>query len=50
MIAEGVERKEQVDFLREVGCFKIQGFLFDKPLPLEEFEKRLVQVTYNSIK
>lgn len=41
VIAEGVERKEQIEFLRGIGCSTVQGYLYDKPLPLEEFEKRL---------
>ncbi len=40
-IAEGVETIEQVNLLKEYNCFLAQGFYFDKPLPVEEFEKRL---------
>ena len=40
-IAEGVETKQQVNVLRENHCDLAQGFFFDKPLPVEEFEKRL---------
>lgn len=39
--AEGVETKEQYDFLRESGCDKVQGFYFSTPLPADIFEKRL---------
>lgn len=38
-IAEGVETKEQLSFLRTCNCKSIQGFLFSKPLPEEEFIK-----------
>ncbi len=38
VIAEGVENKEQVDFLGESGCEIAQGFYFSKPLSLDEFE------------
>ncbi|WP_026508590.1 sensor domain-containing diguanylate cyclase [Butyrivibrio sp. MC2013] len=31
-IAEGVERRDQVDFLRDIGCSKIQGYYFLKPI------------------
>lgn len=39
-IAEGVEDKDTVDFLKSVGCNTIQGFYFSKPLPEEEFVKK----------
>jgi len=41
VVAEGVETKEQVDFLRTIGCEKIQGFYFSRPLPREEYEALL---------
>ena len=47
VIAEGVETEEQAAFLREIGCSIVQGYLYDKPLLLEEFEKRLLgQIKY----
>ena len=36
-VAEGVEEKEQVDFLKGIGCNIIQGYYFSRPLPEEEF-------------
>jgi EAL domain-containing protein (putative c-di-GMP-specific phosphodiesterase class I) len=39
-LAEGAERKEQVDKLRELGCDVIQGYYYSRPIPLEEFEKK----------
>ncbi|MDR2626290.1 MAG: EAL domain-containing protein [Zoogloeaceae bacterium] len=33
IIAEGVERQEQEDFLRREGCLLTQGFLYDQPIP-----------------
>ena len=41
VVAEGVEEKEQVDFLAGVGCDMIQGYYFDKPLPVDEFLTRM---------
>lgn len=39
LIAEGVEAKEQADFLDECGCDIIQGYLYAKPLPIAKFEE-----------
>lgn len=41
IIIEGVERKEQVDLLLDLGCNIIQGYYFSKPLPESEIEKLL---------
>ena len=41
IIAEGVEYKEQLEFLQSVGCDMIQGYYFYKPMPEEEFVKLL---------
>ena len=40
-VAEGVEHEEQVSFLKDIGCDLIQGFVFYKPMPLEDFERVL---------
>ena len=42
-VAEGVEEKEQVDFLAELGCDMIQGFFFAKPMEKSEYEKRMTR-------
>ena len=41
VVAEGVEKEEQVDFLTESGCDMIQGFYFARPMPVCEFEKKV---------
>ncbi|KTD54723.1 EAL domain-containing protein [Legionella quateirensis] len=40
-IAEGVETREQLEFLKEIGCDMYQGFYFSKPLPPEQLNKLL---------
>lgn len=46
VITEGVECVDQKDFLHRLGCDRIQGFLYDKPLPKDQFEKRLLSGNY----
>ena len=41
VVCEGVEHKEESDFLREVGCDWIQGYYYAKPLPKNDFLKLL---------
>ena len=38
VIAEGVETSEEADFLKGADCVMAQGFLFDKPMPRDEYE------------
>lgn len=42
IIAEGVERPEQLDILRNLGCEKVQGYLFSKPVNVDTISKLLV--------
>lgn len=42
VIAEGVETRGYVEFLKELHCDAIQGFVFYKPMPVEEFEEKFV--------
>ncbi|MBP3617757.1 MAG: GGDEF domain-containing protein [Lachnospiraceae bacterium] len=48
VIAEGVETMSQADFLKSIGCEYIQGYLYSKPLPEEEFEQLLQEATVDS--
>ena len=41
IIAEGLEQKEQIDFLIKEGCYEAQGYYFYKPLPFDVLEKVL---------
>jgi EAL domain-containing protein (putative c-di-GMP-specific phosphodiesterase class I) len=41
VLAEGVETEEQRLFLLENGCNHYQGFLFGRPVPIEQFEASL---------
>jgi diguanylate cyclase (GGDEF)-like protein/hemerythrin-like metal-binding protein/PAS domain S-box-containing protein len=43
VIAEGVETEEQLQFLFDNGCFHFQGYLFGRPVPIEQFEALLKQ-------
>ncbi len=45
VVTEGVETQAQLDFLREHGCEQYQGYLFSKPLPAVEIEKKLIRQT-----
>lgn len=44
IIAEGVETSEQAKFLSACGCDSAQGFFYSKPIPADEFEKKLIAV------
>jgi len=43
VIAEGVENKEQADYLKDIGCNMVQGYYFGRPMPAEAFEQLLQQ-------
>lgn len=45
VIAEGVETKEHLALLQEIGCDYAQGYYFSKPIPLEEYD-HMVQSVY----
>lgn len=47
VIAEGVEEKEQLYFLKKHGCYNIQGYLFSKPEKAESIEKEIFNKNSN---
>jgi EAL domain-containing protein (putative c-di-GMP-specific phosphodiesterase class I) len=40
VVTEGVETKEQVEYLTEAGCDVMQGYYFSRPIAVEDFEKQ----------
>ena len=49
VIAEGVETEEQLEFLAGLDCHLFQGYLFSRPLPLEEFQRLLPRFSKFSV-
>ncbi|MNF90251.1 Phytochrome-like protein cph2 [compost metagenome] len=45
VIAEGVETKDQLDFLSSQSCHEVQGFYYYKPLPAEQIEQLLMKAS-----
>lgn len=41
VIAEGVETQREANFLRSIHCHFVQGFLYNRPMPISDFEKML---------
>lgn len=41
IVAEGIEKEEQVKFLASLDCDMIQGYFFDKPMPADEYKTRM---------
>ncbi len=39
-VAEGVEQKEQIEFLRDIECEAAQGYFYSKPIPVDDFQKQ----------
>ena len=42
-IVEGVETKEQVEFVRKLKCDVVQGYYYSKPISKEEFEEYIIK-------
>ena len=47
VVAEGVETKEQLSKLKEMGCEIVQGYYFSRPVTADEFEKTIIEKSYN---
>ena len=45
-LTEGVETSDEADFLNEIGCGRLQGYLFGKPLPIETLEEDIKNGKY----
>jgi EAL domain-containing protein (putative c-di-GMP-specific phosphodiesterase class I) len=43
-IAEGVETHDQYELLKGIGCECVQGYLFGRPMPVDDFEKNYLQI------
>ncbi len=50
VIAEGVEKTEQLEFLKKENCLKYQGFLFSKPIEINELQSYLVDKPHHNLK
>ena len=42
-LCEGVETKEQAEFLKSIGCRRLQGYLISKPIPYEELKQKIAK-------
>ena len=42
-VAEGIETKEQVEYLKKIGCDMVQGYYFEKPIEIEKFEEKYLK-------
>ncbi|MEG0833716.1 MAG: GGDEF domain-containing phosphodiesterase, partial [Oscillospiraceae bacterium] len=49
VVAEGVETRDQVLFLRECGCEQVQGYYYCEPIPADEFDKLIRDIKHENI-
>ena len=47
-VMEGVETREEVEYLKEIGCDILQGYFFDKPLSISKFEEKYFSISFYS--
>lgn len=43
VVAEGIEEEEQLKYLKKIGCDMVQGYIYDKPIPINEFENKYLK-------
>ena len=43
IVVEGVETEEQVELLRKLNCSIVQGFFYHRPMPVEQYEQKLLE-------
>lgn len=43
VVAEGVETDTQVAFLKQIDCSAVQGYFYDRPMPRDRYEERLLE-------
>lgn len=49
VVAEGVENQTQLNYLRSIGCDRVQGYYYSKPLPIEEFHGLIANFTRDEL-
>lgn len=49
VIAEGVETRQQVDFLRTIGCECVQGYYYSKPVTVDVYEKLIEKNSFDKV-
>ena len=42
-VAEGIENKEQLEYLKRIGCDMIQGYIYEKPISVASFEEKYLK-------